>query len=1175
MRNTLRAHDLDSAEGQRSTRPFQLLADPGTGVVTLSLRETLRTPRRGTQTLRSDGAKRGSSSVAHGGTRGTVRAFRSYARLPPSAPTIEAAFQNNSQAIFDMNPISENKRRLVLTAATLPVVLLCGCGGGGGGGGDGVAGQMSLVQVSNGFGLMLPHQTYRLDPATGLATSQLIPIRTQAELVDNVTSLNPILPVTEWPDAAILPNGVPGNHYIFAEFKQPIQVDSALDSSPTGQANSGLLGPITVIAVDPSSGQTVPVVGRAFIGGRTYAGTSSGVPPKLPLQRWVHYDKASGTLVADPVDEDGNPNTSPTFPGIGFPGVGQVGYPDAEKLVSKRTFVFVVDTNGDMSSSEKFNANRQIRLRATTALRGENGNSLIHQVLASGTVGPDILPPEVAVTPSPNSVPVSTPSFGDVDVDPQTTIRLSFTEPLQPFSVGAMPTGAITTLSSSITLQFGPSTQLTTVPFTVLPPSVYDLSIWELSPTFAFPGNGPVLQNCSTFNKVTVNITTQQIQDLKANRNTLPATTNFTTGEGPGLVNAPVVPDAIYVGRLGAEPGISVLDLNGFGQGTGNPSFDFSFNTFSEGNTNFPNNPNLRQWGSALFPPLLPGTCTVDGGSAGPFTLTKDSSLNDLLIRPPLLTLVGEMMIGQSLDLVFNNGKDTTGCRDGGGNFCSITGKKVVRSAFQTSQTVGPPQPNQVAAALVPGGANPVSFAPHPNPPPLIFPPLCLQPFIGGAEPTSIWNLQPPPPVGVGPALGPYTNLLAPGNPFGSTFSPPSGIPAQYQNCYFEGPDRNIYASPAPCLEYQFRQQVGHFLYMIDRARREILVLNSNRMTVLERISVPDPTDLAMGPQLDYLAVSNQSADSVSFIDINPNSSNFHKVIKTTPVGRGPRGLAWDGGNEDILVCNEEDNSVSIISAFSLNVRKVVKSHLNGPFDVAVGQRQNGYGFFRGVYFAFILNRNGTVALFESGPNGVNGYGYDDNIGIAPFTFANPRKIAMDFNNLNGSVFVLHENPLNVATGAPTGVSGGAFSRLDMDSGFFGILPLTGLNFFINPQLRDMSFGLRFSIGPEQLTGVPVDVALDDLNNLAATSNIFSQYSVGQPAQINGKSFVRPAVVPVRAKTPSFILLAVPTSSEGQGVIDVLSWTSGYIRVDTNGFDAGVQSVPCPGARYLCDYWRQ
>src|SRR5690606_38654254 len=98
---------------------------------------------------------------------------------------------------------------------------------------------------------------------------------------------------------------------------------------------------------------------------------------------------------------------------------------------------------------------------------------------------------------------------------------------------------------------------------------------------------------------------------------------------------------------------------------------------------------------------------------------------------------------------------------------------------------------------------------------------------------------------------------------------------------------------------------------------------------VLDRIPVSDPTNLAMSPNLDLLAVSNQKSDLVQFIDINPTSGTFHQVVKNTPVGRGPRGIAWDPANEDIMVCNEPDNSVSIILAHTLNVRKTVKSQLN------------------------------------------------------------------------------------------------------------------------------------------------------------------------------------------------------------------------------------------------------
>jgi YVTN family beta-propeller protein len=75
-------------------------------------------------------------------------------------------------------------------------------------------------------------------------------------------------------------------------------------------------------------------------------------------------------------------------------------------------------------------------------------------------------------------------------------------------------------------------------------------------------------------------------------------------------------------------------------------------------------------------------------------------------------------------------------------------------------------------------------------------------------------------------------------------------------------------------------------------------------------------------------------------------------VIQTTTVGSLPSGIAWDPGNEDVLVCNEGSNSVSIISAFSLSVRKTVTTGLSQPFAVAITQRQTTFGYARNVYFA-------------------------------------------------------------------------------------------------------------------------------------------------------------------------------------------------------------------------------
>jgi hypothetical protein len=49
---------------------------------------------------------------------------------------------------------------------------------------------------------------------------------------------------------------------------------------------------------------------------------------------------------------------------------------------------------------------------------------------------------------------------------------------------------------------------------------------------------------------------------------------------------------------------------------------------------------------------------------------------------------------------------------------------------------------------------------------------------------------------------------------------------------------------------------------------------------------------------------------------------------------------------------------------------------------------------------------------------------------------------------------------------------------------------------------------------------------------------------------------------------------AIPNSSEGPGVIDVIALTSGFTRFDTDKYLSGTQSIPCSGARFLGSYFR-
>ncbi len=1013
---------------------------------------------------------------------------------------------------------------------------------------------MSLVRVSNGFGEILPHKVQALD-SNGVPTAQVVAIRSDADLLAYTRSSNPILSTPVFDPGTFLPSGAPGNHFIYATFTSPVDVSSVLTSAPGQLQNNSFAGSILVTAHDPFTGVSSVISGRAFIDGRTMGAEPVGAPPELPLEQWVTLDGAGSTVAV--VQGDGS------TPGLGFPGTQGV-FTGQHELISTSTLVFVVDSDGDLATHEAFPSGVQVRMEIKTSVLSKAGRPLDFQALASTTVGADTLAPEVLFSPPPQAFPRISPGGGELGVDPLTTIRVEFSEPVQPWSVGDLLTGTVPTLSTALVVRFGPTTSTVHVPFHVKPISPYDLSVWDLIPALNFPGSGPPQAECGTFNRVDVDINAGQTTDLAGNINQLAGTTFFITGEGPGIANIPVTPDAIYLGRTGGSPGISVIDLNGFGQGTGNPTFD-PVNPILEGNTNFPNNPNVIFYGGTMLPPLAPGTCTVDGGSRGVFTLATDSSLNDLIVRAPIIQSLGDMMLGWSLDVAFNNAPAPFGCQGQGGNLCATTGFKVIATVIDGS-TLSPaalnPNGTQI---LIDGGPNLVGWSPHPNPPPLVFPPLCVSPYIGGQEPTSVDTL----------ALF-LPNLLVPGDPFGdpATGVPPSGLLATNANVFFQGPSLPS-TQIAACATYGLRQQIGQFLYLIDRARNEVVVLNSNRMTVIDRIEVPDPTSLAIGSNLDLLAITSQSVGAVTFIDIDPSSSSFHQVLKVTTVGQSPRGIAWEPGNEDIFVCNEADDSVSILSAFSLNLRKTVISSLERPFEVAITPRQTTFGLARNVYFAYILGRNGRISVFESGPNGVNGWGYDDVVGSMPMTFNNPKTIQVDPIDLRSGLWVVHEGRLDQGSQQLVGAPGeGALSNIVAETGTPGQIILSSISLLI-PQLRDIHYSIKVSIGEERLTGVPVDIAFDNLTNLGGIVNWVTSYSAGSPVPLNGKAIVRQAGAAQPTNRPRFAFAAVPNPTQGLGGVDVILLDGAFLRYDTNVFQPGIQSIEAPHTNILMDYFRQ
>jgi hypothetical protein len=171
------------------------------------------------------------------------------------------------------------KNRLLLL---LVPSFLAACGGSSGGGG----GEMAILEVGNGFGLLLPHSVFKVD-AQGNPTSTLVAIRSLEDIVQNVRPGNKIHQPAVWEEAAVLPNNDPGNHFVYAKFTQPIELGSVLDAN-------GLKGSISIVGVDGLTGATALVSGRAFVGGMAF---EDGVLQPLVID---NGDPADGVVLLNP-----------------------------------------------------------------------------------------------------------------------------------------------------------------------------------------------------------------------------------------------------------------------------------------------------------------------------------------------------------------------------------------------------------------------------------------------------------------------------------------------------------------------------------------------------------------------------------------------------------------------------------------------------------------------------------------------------------------------------------------------------------------------------------------------------------------------------------------------------------------------------------------------------------
>jgi len=1011
--------------------------------------------------------------------------------------------------------------------------------------------EMDLIQVHNGFGRLLPHVMFEALP-DGNPSTQPREIRTLDDLIAFAPSeVNPILPPATWRTHVdpltgdTIPENVAGrlaNHFIAIEFSRSIGRSSVM--SAAGGVSASLAGSITVVAYDQASGFSESVKGRVFINGYTYAGN----PPVL--ERWVARSSLSSNSVEALDVGDG------TFPGIGFPGtddgtvVPNGSFQNAGLNIWPRTMIFVVDEDDNLQTYEAFPAGKIIRIVIDDSVLDSTGRALEEGGIATSTVDQDVTFPSLLLD-GVGGLPVTIPADLATDIPCDTTIRWSFDESCQPYSMGPLPDVVAPPLSDEFTIEFLPPVppgfpdpgESFELPYTVLPVGPFNFTEFVLTPAQSFPGEDPN----GAISVVTSTYFHNSATDLFGNQDGLSGDftdIDFTIGSGcPGLVNAPVAPAAIYAACNGGglSSGIRIIDLDGFGQGTGDPTFDdlnplYNVSYDAEGNpyagdvSKFPFNPNLQI--QDLFPPLSRDESTIAGGSRGVFTLVQSSSLSEQLVPGSSVGNVLDMMLGHPLDVVYNN-------------YDCLSGRnRCANSALQL-------HPYNPVATGIPG--NSISFAPHPNPPRIELAPACFSPLISTSEPT----------FGDANRDGNYaTNLLMPGNPFGQQGgNGPSGLLTQnvaYYGANFYGPS----PSNQNCPTFTLRQQVGHFLYVLDGTNDRVVVLNSNRMTVLDIMPVSDPADLAISTDLNTLAISNRSSNTVTFINTNPSSPNFHTITKVTSLsdpitgrqGRGPGEIVWQPDDEDILVVCEASNSIAIISTGDRSVRKIIPG-VSSPRMIAVSNRDTAAGFRTQLYYAYVVSEQGTVWVFESGPDGPQGFGYDDFIG----------KVSIEGQSGFEAASAIQINPSSFLHGAYLGYrleGQGAVSELFLKSAPVGARGLVGNAFVPDPNFRSKEFTLNKTwTGGLISSSSVVDIALDDLTNVGdLIDNRSIINSSGLPIMHSSKSLLRNGGGSV-VSMPQFVLVA-----NSNGLVDVIHVTSG---------ERYVPAIRVPGVRILAHYWRQ
>ncbi|MBM4013551.1 MAG: hypothetical protein FJ293_01110 [Planctomycetes bacterium] len=569
--------------------------------------------------------------------------------------------------------------------------------------------------------------------------------------------------------------------------------------------------------------------------------------------------------------------------------------------------------------------------------------------------------------------------------------------------------------------------------------------------------------------------------------------TNFTAGRGRVPCNAPVSPEVMYWLPISAN-GIGAIDLNGNG-----------FNTNTPGR--FSNADPANYVHAALitrFPDTVGGIGILGVSNRYSWPVGTGS-----FVYGPGFSINGQAWVGNSANDTGNSGTPIPGVNEMSAGFETLVrnAEGDVLLSGTTGGTLGIVNDMVVGDFLDAGiydtqniwaqasfrgsSRNLIALPVVPNPPPLRYwvglnpidilidqnNPLAKARLIEGEE---VWN-------------GLY-NFVVPDKVTALEIDdPPIGGGVN-------GPAPQTSTLPSAFVA---RQQIGNYLYVADATAGLLQVVNSNTFQVITSLDLPEPAGVAVRSDSRYVFTANAGDDTVSMIGSDPTQVDFHQELARIPVGRGPKAISCQGNGEDVLVVNSLDNTISIVELGTLTVRKTLDALIDGPREMVVTARQNGYGWNCGIYFAYIANFTGNnVVVYESGPGGPLGIGCDNVLGSLPtvdtdYEMFEPRGLCYSpFMNeqglFAGGVFVAHRD--NAGRGLLSHIQ---FTH----QAFSGPLPcvLPPGQFFIPPGFNVREFAITGQWGSnsdsELLGSQPSSVSLIDFRH--------EHYSTNPPGTAN------------------------------------------------------------------------